>query len=191
MMQRAAELSTKMEIGPVLAVAVRVKPLSPFNFRDMTNQYMQAALRDRSTQLGIPEQMLSCALFIIRQNRHQVNAIDHGHEMDEYIYCALLQQAFTERKARAEADLYASELQRQLEAEKELSVLKREELTSDAFYRAVLPLMVKVLGREPMLRLHAEEASKIVLDLAEIKRRHRATSLTEIIVKRCPAEIEA
>ena len=152
---------------------------------------MQSALRDRSAQLGIPEQMLSCALYIIKQNRHLVNAIDHGQEMDEYIYRAVLQQAFTERKARAEADLYAAERQRQMEAEKELSILKREELTSDAFYRAVLPLMVKVLGREPMLRLHAEEASRIVLDLAEIKRRHRATSLTEIIVKRCPTEIEA
>ena len=51
--------------------------------------------------------------------------------------------------------------------------------------------MVKTLHHEPILRLHAEEASTIVLELADFKRRHRATSLTEVIVKRCSAEIEA
>jgi hypothetical protein len=43
---------------------------------------------------------------------------------------------------------------------------------------------------EKDLSLHAEEASAMVLELANFKRRHRATSITEIIVKRCVAEIE-
>jgi hypothetical protein len=46
-----------------------------------------------------------------------------------------------------------------------------------------------VMNHEPILRLHAEEASAVVLELADFKRRHRATSLTEVIVKRCSAEI--
>ena len=76
-------------------------------------------------------------------------------------------------------------------AEKDLTALRREELTSDVFYRAVLPLVVKVLRGETILRLHVEEASRIVLELAEVKRKNRATSLTEVIVRKCLSRMEA
>ena len=148
-------------------------------------------VRQKALELGISAEVVACALHIICQNRNLVNAIDHAVEMDDYIYRSILTKAFEKRKARAEADLYNEDAAIQGEAQKDLKMLSREELGSDAFYRAVLPLMVKTLNHEPILRLHAEEASSIVLELADLKRRHRATSLTEVIVKRCSAEIEA
>jgi hypothetical protein len=51
--------------------------------------------------------------------------------------------------------------------------------------------MVKTLQHEPIRRLHAEEASAIVMHLADCKRRFRATTLTEVIVKKFSTEIEA
>jgi hypothetical protein len=51
--------------------------------------------------------------------------------------------------------------------------------------------MVKTLHHEPIRRLHAEEASSIVMQLADCKRRFRATTLTEVIVKKCSEAIEA
>ena len=141
-------------------------------------------------ELGISSEVVSCALHILSQNRNLVNAIDNGVEMDDYIYRAILKQAFDKRMALAERDIYSLDEERQIAAERELKVLEREELTSDAFYRAVLPLMVKTLHHEPIRRLHAEEASTIVMQLADCKRRFRATSLTEVIVKKCSAEIE-
>ena len=111
--------------------------------------------------------------------------------MDDYIYKAILQQAFDKRMAEAERDFYSDDAARQIAAERDLKILEREELTSDAFYRAVLPLMVKTLHHEPIRRLHAEEASSIVMKLAECKRKFRALSFTEIIVKKYSSEIEA
>ena len=155
----------------------------------MTNSSIH--LGEKSRNLGIPEEFVATALNIITQNKNLVNAMDHTGEMDDYIYRAILKLAFEKRKEKAEAALYTDDMLAQREAEKDLTMLRREELTSDAFYRAVLPLIVKVLHGEPILRLHAEEASKIVLQLADFKRKHRSTSFTEVIVKRCVAEIEA
>ena len=160
----------------------------------MTSQSVQLhhRVRDKALELGVSAEFIACGLHIICQNRNLVNAIDHSVEMDDYIYRAILKLAFEKRRMRAEKDLYADDENVQREAQKDLTRLRREELTSDAFYRAVLPLMTKVLKNdEPVLRLHAEEASSIVLELADFKRRHRSTSLTEIIVRRCSAEIEA
>ena len=148
-------------------------------------------VREKAQELGISADIVASALNIICQNRNLVNAIDHAVEMDDYIYRSILTKAFEKRKARAEADLSNEDNSIQMAAQKDLKMLSREELGSDAFYRAVLPLMVKTLHHEPILRLHAEEASAIVLELADFKRRHRATSLTEVIVKKCSAEIEA
>lgn len=150
-----------------------------------------ASIQQKANELGISSEMMSCALQIIYQNRNLVNAIDNSNEMDDYIYRAILKNAFEKRKVLAEKNLYADDSYLQNQAAKDLTMLRREELTSHAFYRAVLPLMVKVLHHEPILRLHAEEASEIVLELANVKRNHRPTSLTEIIVKKCVAEIES
>jgi hypothetical protein len=151
----------------------------------------QTLLKTKAAELGIAEYIMACALDIIAQNRNLVNAMDNSSEMDEYIYKNILKHSFEKRRERAEADLYSADESVQAEARKDLSILSREELGTDPFYRAVLPLVVKVLVNEPVLRLHAEEASAIVLELADFKRRHRATSLTEIIVKRCSEEIQA
>lgn len=151
----------------------------------------QSRLKGKALELGISENIITCALDIIGQSRNLVNALDNSVEMDEYIYRNILREAFEKRKQRAEADLDSGGWPVQSEAQKDLSILSREELATDPFYRAVLPLITKVLVHEPVLRLHAEEASAIVLELADLKRRFRATSLTEIIVKRCSEEIEA
>lgn len=148
-------------------------------------------LHGKATELGISSQVISCALNILSQNRNLVNAIDNSVEMDDYIYRAILRQAFDQRMANAEKDFYSYDETKQKAAEQDLKILGREELTSDAFYRAVLPLMVKTLQHEPIRRLHAEEASTIVMQLADCKRRFRATSLTEVIVKRFGTEIES
>ena len=155
----------------------------------MITPSIPASLQTRAAELGISKDIISCALNILGQNKNLVNAIDNGVEMDEYIYRAVLQQAFDKRKQKAKDDLFSEDEQRQAEGKKELSVLSREELVSDPFYRAVLPLMVKVLANEPIQRLHAEEASTIVMQLADLKRKHRSTSVTEVIVKKCSAEM--
>jgi len=148
-------------------------------------------LHEKSVELGISPEIISCALQIISQNKNLVNAIDNGTEMDDYIYRSVLKQAFTKRMAKAEQDIYSVDEDKQLAAQRDLKILAREELTSDAFYRAVLPLMVKTLHQEPIRRLHAEEASSIIMKLAECKRRFRALTFTELIVKKCCSEIEA
>jgi len=153
----------------------------------MTNT--TSRLSAKANELGLPENFMACALNIITQNRNLVNAMDRTGEMDDYIYRAILTEAFAQRKARAEANLYAEDPALQREAQKDLTLLRREELTSDVFYRAVLPLLVKVLRGAPILRLHAEEASRIVLQLADVKRKNRTVSLTELIVKKFPDEI--
>jgi hypothetical protein len=160
----------------------------------MTNHAVQQYpyfIQDKSIELGIPSDVISCAVNILSQSRNLVNAIDNGVEMDDYIYRAILKQAFDKRMANAERDYYSDDETRQRTAQKDLKILEREELTSDAFYRAVLPLMVKTLHHEPIRRLHAEEASAIVMQLAECKRRFRSITFTELIVKKCSAEIEA
>lgn len=151
----------------------------------------QIRIKSKALELGISENIMACALDIIGQSRNMINAMDNGVEMDDYIYRNILRQAFEQRKQRAEADAYSGDQLISGQAQKDLTILSREELATDPFYRAVLPLIVKVLVHEPILRLHAEEASAIVLELADLKRRYRATSLTEIIVKRCSEEIEA
>lgn len=153
----------------------------------MSHQHLQK----KAAELGISPEVIACAFGIICQNRNLVNAIDNSVEMDDYIYRAILQQAFEKRMTRAEQDIDSDDPAIQSAAEKDLRILGREELTSDAFYRAVLPLMVKTLNHAPIRRLHAEEASSIVLELADCKRRFRSTSFTEIIVKKCAVEIEA
>jgi hypothetical protein len=161
--------------------------------KTMTNYPVQQRpyIHDKSIELGISSEIIACALNILSQSRNLVNAIDNGVEIDDYIYRDILKQAFDKRMAGAERDIYSPDETRQRAAERDLRVLEREELTSDAFYRAVLPLMVKTLHHQPIRRLHAEEASSIVMQLAECKRRFRAATLTELIVKKCSAEIEA
>lgn len=148
-------------------------------------------VQEKALELGLSSDIVFCALQIISQNKNLVNAIDNGVEMDDYIYRTVLKQAFDRRLATAENDAYSDDESKQLSAQKDLKILAREELTSDAFYRAVLPLMVKTLHNEPIRRLHAEEASSIVMKLAECKRRFRAITFTELIVKKCSAGIEA
>jgi hypothetical protein len=148
-------------------------------------------IHNKATELGISSEIIACAVNILSQNRNLVNAIDNGVEMDDYIYRAVLRQAFEKRMSNAERDFYSPDETRQRAAERDLKILEREELTSDAFYRAVLPLMVKTLHHEPIRRLHAEEASTIVMQLADCKRRFRSISFTEVIVKKCSSEIEA
>ena len=147
-------------------------------------------LQAKASELEISEEIFITALNIISQNKNLVNAMDNCVEMDEYIYRAILKIAFEKRKVKAEMELDSDNPAIQAEAHKDLTVLSREELGSDPFYRAVLPLIAKIV-HEPVLRLHAEEASFIILKLADFKRRHRATSVTEVIVKRCSGEIEA
>jgi hypothetical protein len=147
--------------------------------------------QDKSVELGIPAEAIICAVNVLSQSRNLVNAIDNGAEMDDYIYRAILKHAFDKRIAEAEKDYYSDDELKQNAAQRDLKILAREELTSDAFYRAVLPLMVKTLHHEPIRRLHAEEASSIVMQLADCKRRFRATTLTEVIVKKCSEAIEA
>lgn len=157
----------------------------------MTSHPVHHQIHNKATELGISSEIISCAVNILSQNRNLVNAIDNGVEMDDYIYRAVLRQAFNKRMTNAEKDFYSFDEAKQREAERDLKILEREEITSDAFYRAVLPLMVKTLQHEPIRRLHAEEASTIVMQLADCKRRFRATTLTEVIVRRCNAEIES
>jgi hypothetical protein len=147
-------------------------------------------IRSKALELGLSEEVMTSAFDIISQNKNLVNAIDNSVEMDDYIYRAILKKAFDKRKSLAETNLYAEDPVLQMEAQKDLTILSREELGSDPYYRAVLPLIAKVVVNESILRLHAEEASTVILRLADFKRKHRATSLTEIIVKTCSAEIQ-
>jgi hypothetical protein len=159
-------------------------------FKTMTepSALLSSSIRRKATELGVSEEIIACALHIIYQNKDLVNAIDNSVEMDDYIYRYVIRHFTSKRKQRAAADLYNADDETRLHAERDLSVVSREELASDPFYRAVLPLINKAID-EPVLRLHAEEASAIVLELADFKRRHRATSLTEVIVKNCSGEI--
>jgi hypothetical protein len=151
---------------------------------------LQNQVKAKAKELGVSERVISCALEILYRNKNLVNAIDNSTEMDDYIYRSIIKQSTDIRKKHAEEDLESNDEVARLHAEKDLSILSREELTTDPYYRAVLPIIVKVLVNEPILRLHADEAVAIVLELADFKRRHRATSITEIIVTRCSAEMD-
>jgi hypothetical protein len=156
----------------------------------MSNLPAGEQLRSKAQELSMPLEMIACAMNFISQNRNLVNAIDHRAEMDDYIYKAIIRQYTEERKQKEELALQSNDPSIRAQAEKSLSVLSREELTTDPYYRAVLPLLVKVVTTEPILRLHADEASSVVMTLADVKRRHRATSVTEIIVSKCSKELE-
>jgi hypothetical protein len=149
----------------------------------------QEQVKAKALELGIAEDIILCALDILFRNKNLVNAIDNATEMDDYIYRAIIKQTTDKRRKQAEIDLASDDPAIHGPAEKALSILTREELTTDPYYRAVLPLLVKVVGHEPILRLYADEAVAIVLELADFKRRHRATSITEIIVTKCSSEI--
>ncbi|MGZ5286981.1 MAG: hypothetical protein ACXWB9_07350 [Flavisolibacter sp.] len=154
------------------------------------NETTLTVYTSRATELGIAEFILEQALHIISKNKNMVNAMDNCAEMDDYIYRAILREAFTRRQQLAELNLQNEDPVLQAEAMNDMVVLSREELGSHPFYRAVLPLIVKVIDNNSILKLHAEEASEIILKLADLKRRYRATSITEVIVKKCSAEIE-
>ena len=150
----------------------------------------QSTLSTKAAELGLREEIFACALDMITQNRNLVNAIDHSSEMDDYIYQAILRASIQNRVKLAEKNIFSEDPEIQQAATRDLAILSREELTTDPFYRAVLPLLIKVVGQQvPILRAYAEEASAIVLELADFKRRHRSTSFTEIIVRKCSGEI--
>lgn len=157
----------------------------------MTSTISYPWTKEKAVQLGISEEILTCALDILFQNRNLVNAIDNKVEMDDYIYRAILKQAFSQYKEQAQLALEDGDVSERLQAEKELSVISREELVTDPFYRAVLPLLIKVVSPDPILRMHAELTSSIVLDLADFKRKHRTTSVTEVFVRHCAAELHS
>jgi hypothetical protein len=143
----------------------------------------------KAQRLGLREEILECALQLLSDNRNMINAIDHAAEMDDYIYQAVLRESIEKRKNKAYLDMESDDASLQRTARKDLEILSREEATIDPFCRAVLPLVIKVIGhQQPMLRLYVEEASALVQELAEFKRRHRTTSITEVIVKYCDWE---
>src|SRR6478609_4838500 len=99
----------------------------------MTSLSLQNSVQKKAHELGISEDIIACALDMLSKNRDLVNAIDHRVEMDDYIYQAIIRQSADKRKRKAEQDFEAADETIQLQAEKELSVLSREELTSDPF----------------------------------------------------------
>jgi len=150
----------------------------------------QSTLSNKAAELGLREEIFACALDMITQNRNLVNAIDHSSEMDDYIYQAILRTSIQKRVKLAEENIFSEDPEIRQAATRDLAILSREEVTTDPFYRAVLPLLIKVVGQQvPILRAYAEEASAIVLELADFKRRHRSTSFTEIIVRKCSEQI--
>ena len=157
----------------------------------ISESVLHSQVKAKAKELGVSERVISCAFNILFKNKNLVNAIDNSTEMDDYIYRAIIKESTDIRKKHAEEDLYGEDDRLRQLAERDLSILSREELTTDPYYRAVLPIIVKVLVNEPILRLHADEAVAIVLELADFKRRHRATSITEIIVTKCSAEMDS
>jgi len=147
-------------------------------------------VKTKAAELGMPEDVMLCALDILSQNRNMVNALDNTTEMDEYIYHAIIKAAIDSKRQQAEKDFESADETLRLQAEKDLTTLSREELITDPHYRAVLPIIARIVVNGPMLRLHAEEASRIVFTLADFKRKHRTTSLTQIIVTKCGTELE-
>src|SRR3712207_6424167 len=91
---------------------------------------LQSQVQTKARELGISEEIFTCAFEMICQNRNLVNAIDNRVEMDDYIYRAILKQAFEKRKKRAEDDLNGPDTAIAQSAQKDLYVLSREELTT-------------------------------------------------------------
>ena len=147
-------------------------------------------VRAKAQELGLSEEFMAYALEILYQNRDLVNAIDNQAEMDEHIYRSIIKTSTDRRRKQAEKDLHNADDTVRVQAEKDLSYLSREEIMADPYYRAVLPVIVKVVANDPILRLHVEEAAVIVLELADFKRRHRAMSVTEVLVTKCTAELD-
>lgn len=156
----------------------------------MITLQLQQQIKDKAEDLGLWEEALTCALDVLSRNRDMVNALDNRSQMDEYIYHALIKGTTGKRRQQAEENLNSADAALQQEAERDLGTLSREELTTDPYYRAVLPIIVKIVATGPVLRLHAEEASDIVFKLADFKRMHRTTSLTGIIVTKCSALLD-
>jgi len=156
----------------------------------MSTRTSKEQVKAKAAELGMPEDAMFCALDILSQNRLMVNALDNTNEMDEYIYHAIIKAATDSKRQQAEKDFESADEGVRLQAEKDLTTLSREELITDPHYRAVLPILAKIVVNGPMLRLHAEEASRIVFTLADFKRKHRTTSLTQVIVTKCSAELE-
>lgn len=152
--------------------------------------HMQKQVKAKAQQLGLSEEFMNYALEILYNNKDLVNAMENCTEMDEYIYRSIIKTTTDRRRQQAEFDLDNPDEAARHHAEKDLSLLSREEILADPYYRAVLPVIVKVVRNEPILRLHVEEAAFIVLELAEFKRRHRATSVTEVLVTKCNEELE-
>ena len=155
------------------------------------NGVFQQQISSKALELGIPEDFFINAIYMLSQNKEYVNAMDNRTEMDDYIYRAIIKSATEKRRRKAEQNLYHQDIMQRMEAEKDLTLLSKEQLLTDPHYRAILPLIAKILVNEPVLRLHADEASEIILQLADFKRRYRATSVTEVIVTRCRIELEA
>jgi hypothetical protein len=163
--------------------------------KQATMKIANAALREqvqlKAFELGIQTEALIGALYMLSQNRDLINAMDNRAEMDDYIYRYIIKSATEQRKQLATKNLYSSDEKLRESAEKDMLLLSREELVTDPYFRAILPLVAKIVVNEPILRLHAEEASEIILKLADFKRKYRATSVTEIILTRCSAELNA
>lgn len=153
------------------------------------NAQLTPAEKVKAQQLGLSEEFMFCALQVLSQNRDFVNAIDNRTEMDEYIYRSIMKTSMDKRRRQAEMDIDHEDETIRTQAERDMSLLSKEELITDPYHRAVLPMVIKILVNEPILRLHAEEAAAIVLELADFKRRHRSTSVTEVIVKYCSEEL--
>lgn len=151
---------------------------------------MTEAINNKAEELGLAPEYLYCALDLLSQNKDMVNALDNTNEMDEYIYLAITKSATDQRRHLAEQDFDSADDVAREAAERDLAQLSREELITNPAHRAVLPIVAKIVANGPILRLHAEGAAKIVFELADFKRRHRATSLTQVIVTRCAAELE-
>jgi hypothetical protein len=154
------------------------------------NTELQEQVRQKATEIGIWEEALTSALYILSQSRDLVNAIDNKREMDEYIYHAIIKQATDKRRALAEKNIESGDETLRSVSEKELSTLSREELLTDPHYRAVLPIVAKIITNGPILRLHVDESAEVVFKLADFKRKHRALSLTEVIVTQCGPLLE-
>jgi hypothetical protein len=146
-------------------------------------------VREKASFLGLPEEMLSIALELVNSNRNLMNVMDHTTEMDEYIYKALLRYVLEKKQTEVEHLLIHGNLSQQSTAQQSLAVLSREELSSNPFYRAVIPLLIKVTPSHAILRIHAEEASALVILLGDVKRKFRCTSLSELIVRYCQPSV--
>lgn len=156
----------------------------------MSGVQISSAIKTKAEAIDLAPEYLYCALDLLSQNKDLMNALDNTNEMDEYIYLAITKAATDKRRLNAELHFDSDNEEHRNAAHRDLAQLSREELISDPSHRAVLPIVAKIVANGPILRLHAEEAAKIVFELAAFKRKHRSTSLTQIIVTRCNAELE-